>query len=143
MGAGVFANSADTVRIKAVGIPCDLLAFQLTAHNMADLPVTGCVRAPNLGQMVGGMGNLAFCGRILLRGFSAAISGGRGIARSGGIKCGVFGTALRHTLNISSERLEGKCGNQQDCYQQKTEQLFAYCFHLFFLLKMFLQIEAG
>ena len=44
---------------------------------------------------------------------------------------------------IFCERLEGNCGNQQDCHQQKAEQLFAYCFHFLFLLKMFLQIEAG
>ena len=45
-----------------------------------------------------------------------------------------------HVVGIVSnmricEGLEGNCGNQQDCCQHNTEQLFAYCFHGIFLLK--------
>ena len=127
MGAGVLADGADTVCVKGVGILGYTLAFHFAVGNMADLPVGCGIVIPSLGQVLADVRNFGglFSKRCDLR--------------------NNLRNNLRHNLggalNFSCERLEGECGNQQDCYQQQAEQLFANCFHMFFLLKMFYKLR--
>ena len=148
VGALCAANLADAIGIEGVHFLAgrNNLLLILAALEVADTPMVGIVMQPHADTgmaaiVFNGSSGCGSCGRSF-RG-----SSGRGFRRScGGGFSGSFGNngsfcgnrcLCAGSLKLRSERLEGECGNQQDCHQHEAEQLFTNCFHFVFLLNVF------